>query len=162
MDQFTKDPSEVKDFAIDWSEALEGDTIATSTWLLPSGVTESSATNTTTLATIFLAGGTAGSSYVIVNQITTAAGRTLECPIQVVVGDSSDVAAAVTDAELLALIDAEIADNPGGVTSYRTRDGREVTRMDLRDLLRARGMIEARTTRAAGGMFMGVRVGRPT
>lgn len=162
MDEFEKDPNEVKDFAVDWSEYLEGDTIETSTWILPSGVTEDDSTNTTTLATIFLAGGTDGAEYIIVNRIVTAGGRTLEMPLKVTVGDSTTEPAAPTDEELIAAIDAEIAANPGGVTHYKTRDGREVTRMDLIKLLRARGMIEARETRVAGGMFAGVRVGRPT
>jgi len=73
---FTKDPSAVLDYAIDWSAWLGSDTIATSTWSVPTGITRDSDTNTTTRATIWLSGGTAGQTYQLTNTITTAGGRT--------------------------------------------------------------------------------------
>lgn len=77
-DNFVKDPDEVEFYVRDWSADLDGDTIATSTWTVPSGITKDSDTNTTTTATIKLSGGTLGSDYALVNRITTAAGRTLD------------------------------------------------------------------------------------
>ena len=79
-----KDPDEVLDYAIDWlgTTASPGpllrdtDTISTSIWIVPSGITKNSDTSTTTSATIWLSGGTAGNSYVFTNRITTAGGRT--------------------------------------------------------------------------------------
>jgi hypothetical protein len=74
--KFTKDPGARLDYQIDWSDWLDADTISTSAWTVPSGITQyGSATNTTTTATIWFSGGTAGSTYEITNQITTAAGR---------------------------------------------------------------------------------------
>ena len=72
---FTKDPDAVLDYLVDWSSWLGSDTIATSTWVVPSGITKDSDTNTTTTATIWLSGGDDEASYEIVNRITTAAGR---------------------------------------------------------------------------------------
>ena len=72
---FTKDPDAVLDYLVDWSSWLGSDTIATSTWVVPSGITKDSDTNTTTTATIWLSGGDDEANYEIVNRITTAAGR---------------------------------------------------------------------------------------
>lgn len=73
-----KDPDEVKDYGIDWALLLDTDTISTSTWVLPIGITKDSGTSTTTSTTIWLSGGTAGESYSILNRITTAGGRTYD------------------------------------------------------------------------------------
>lgn len=73
---FQKDPDAVLDYLVDWTKWLGTDSIDTSDWILPAGITEDSSTNTTTTATIWLSGGTPGVSYSIVNRITTAAGRT--------------------------------------------------------------------------------------
>ncbi len=73
--QMTKDPDAVLDYIIDWSIWLDADTISTSTWSVPAGITEDSSSNTTTTATIWLSGGTAGASYDLINSIVTAAGR---------------------------------------------------------------------------------------
>lgn len=71
----TKDPDAVLDYQIDWSSWLDGDTIATSTWKVPSGIIKDSDTNDDTTATIWLSGGTAGESYEVTNSIVTAGGR---------------------------------------------------------------------------------------
>lgn len=73
-----KDPSAVLDYQFDWSAWLDDDTIATSTWTVPTGLTKASESNTTTTATVWLSGGTAGASYTLVNRIVTAGGRTDE------------------------------------------------------------------------------------
>lgn len=81
-----KDPDEVKDYSVDWEARLdEGDTILTSTWIVPDGITKDSDSNTTTTATIWLSGGTLGTTYSLVNRITTAGGRTLDqtCKLKV-------------------------------------------------------------------------------
>lgn len=77
-DVFIKDPDEVLDYVRDWTEALEGDTIATSTWAVPTGITKVSDSHTTTAATIWLSGGTLGSDYAVVNRVTTTGGRTFD------------------------------------------------------------------------------------
>lgn len=73
-----KDPDEVLDYQLDWSARLAGDTIATSTWIVPAAITKDSDSNTTTTTTIWLSGGTLGDLVEITNRITTAAGRTMD------------------------------------------------------------------------------------
>lgn len=75
-----KTAAEVSDYSIDWTDNLDGDTIATSTWTVPSGITQNSASvnEAGTVVTIWLSGGTAGQSYEIRNVIVTEDGRTYE------------------------------------------------------------------------------------
>ena len=78
METFLKDPDSTVDFAVNWSNWLDVDTIATSVWLTPDGITKDTDTNSTTLTTIWLSGGVLGKLYTITNRITTAAGRTAD------------------------------------------------------------------------------------
>lgn len=78
-----KDPGSTLDYVIDWSEWLETDTIASSTWDVPAGLTDISSANTTTETTQWLAGGTAGAVYPVTNQITTVGGRIAERTIEI-------------------------------------------------------------------------------
>lgn len=82
---FTKDPNAVLDFAINWTTWLNGDTIATSTFTVPSGITKDSQSNSTTIATVWLSGGTEGQAYDVLNRITTAGGRTEDKTIMIYV-----------------------------------------------------------------------------
>lgn len=79
MGPILKDPAAVLDYGLDWSEWLpDGDTIAASTWTVPTGLTVDSDTFNDVHTTVWLSGGTAGQVYQVVNQITTAEGRTDE------------------------------------------------------------------------------------
>jgi hypothetical protein len=77
------DPSDKKDYTYNWASRLlvggedVGDTISTSTWTVPTGITQTTPTpsNTTTTTTIWLTGGTDGVHYKITNHVTTAQGR---------------------------------------------------------------------------------------
>ena len=73
---FIKDPDAVLDYSVDWSAWLGSDTISTSTWTVPTGLTEGSSTNDDDGTTIWLSGGTLDAYYLIVNKIITAGGRT--------------------------------------------------------------------------------------
>lgn len=75
IQSFNKDPQARKDYGFDWSAWLGTDTITASTWTLPSGITSYAESNTTTVATVWLSGGTHGQDYLVTNQITTAGGR---------------------------------------------------------------------------------------
>jgi hypothetical protein len=72
-----KDPAGVKDFWIDYEECMEsGETIATSTWTPDSGITVDSSTWSGTRPTVWLSGGTDGTTYIVQNTITTSLTRT--------------------------------------------------------------------------------------
>jgi len=82
---FLKDPDETVDYLFNWKAKLDGDTIATSDFLLPDGLIEVSSSNTTTTATIFVSGGSVGSTYRVTNRVTTAGGRTYDRTYNVLV-----------------------------------------------------------------------------
>lgn len=74
---FAKDPGENLDYGIDWSDWLAaGETISTSVWTVAAGLTKGSDSNTTTTTTVWLSGGTAGTTYRVENAVTTNASRT--------------------------------------------------------------------------------------
>ena len=72
---FIKDPDATLDYTVDWSRWLaKEELITTSTWTTT--LTTSGATNTSTVTLVFLAGGTAGTSYTVRNRVVTNQGRT--------------------------------------------------------------------------------------
>jgi hypothetical protein len=73
-----KDPDEVLDYELDWSARLGTDTISSSTWTVPTGITKNSDSHTTTTTTVWLQGGTVAASYTFNNRIITAGGRTMD------------------------------------------------------------------------------------
>jgi hypothetical protein len=73
-----KDPDEVLDFGIDWSVLLEGDTISTSEWIVPAGITKDSDSYSTASTTIWLSGGESGQLYALTNRVTTAGARSMD------------------------------------------------------------------------------------
>jgi hypothetical protein len=78
------------DYSVDWSEWLAaGETITGSSWPAVAGLTLSrDQVSGGTVASVFAAGGVAGQTYVLTNQITTSAGRvdsrtiTLNCRVR--------------------------------------------------------------------------------
>jgi len=78
-----KDPDEVLDYLVDWSDRLTGsDTIDTSTWIMPSApdalLIKDSDTHNNTTTTIWLSGGTLGTKYTLTNRVVTDGGRTMD------------------------------------------------------------------------------------
>lgn len=82
---FIKAPDDILDYVENWATWLGTDTIETSTWTVPTGITKDSDTFTSTTCTIWLSSGTAGRKYSIKNKITTAGGRTKARWIEVMV-----------------------------------------------------------------------------
>jgi hypothetical protein len=73
---FVKDPNSTIDFAVDWAEWLNtGDTVSSSSWEVPVGLTLSSEGVTNNVTRAFLAGGIAGVDYMITNRVTTQGAR---------------------------------------------------------------------------------------
>ena len=68
-----KDPGEILEYLINWSgELTTGETISTSAFTVPTGITKDSESNTTTTSTVWLSGGTAGREYIVTCTVTTS------------------------------------------------------------------------------------------
>lgn len=85
MSRFNKDPDARLDYRVDWTSWLDSDTIANSEWIIPTGIVYEADTFDTTSATVWLSGGSLGSSYEVVNRITTAAGRIDDRTITIII-----------------------------------------------------------------------------
>jgi hypothetical protein len=70
------DPQAKSIHGLDWTLwlAKRSTTIVTSSWVIPSGITKVSDSNTATSATIIISGGTDKTSYIVTNHIVTASG----------------------------------------------------------------------------------------
>lgn len=73
--EILKDPNAILDYGFDWSDWLITDTIATSTWAVPSGLVLEDEAYDNTTAVIWLSGGTLGQTYRVTNTIITNNGR---------------------------------------------------------------------------------------
>ena len=81
-----KDPDEVLDYTVNWAARLaEGDTISTSTWIVPDGITKDSDSRGDSTTTIWLSGGTLSAEYSFVNRVVTAGGRTMDQTINITI-----------------------------------------------------------------------------
>lgn len=78
-----KDPNEVLDYQLNWTERLDGDTIDVSTWIVPDGLVEDSSSNTTSASTIWLSGGVLGERYTLTNRVETAGGRVMDQSVRI-------------------------------------------------------------------------------
>lgn len=77
-----KDPADVLDYTIDWSEELAAaepdDAIAAVLWTVPAGITQGATATVGARTTVWLSGGTAGADYTVACKITTEQGRVIE------------------------------------------------------------------------------------
>jgi hypothetical protein len=84
---FKKKPLETLDYWIDYSSRLgSNDTIASSVWNLPAGITLASAGAETKRTYAFISGGTLGQTYAVSNVVTTTLGRTYEDGFSLTIG----------------------------------------------------------------------------
>lgn len=84
---FQKDPNAILDYNINWALWLGDDSISSSAWTIPAGLGNAGVAFSRSSATVWLTGGTAGTSYSVYNQIVTAGGRTEKRTIKIVVVD---------------------------------------------------------------------------
>lgn len=79
-----KDPNDVIDYDLDWSGDIDdGDAIATSTWTVPSGTLVIDSNSFTDTATkVWVSAGTADTSYLLTNRVTTTGGRTMDWTVK--------------------------------------------------------------------------------
>jgi hypothetical protein len=69
---------------LDWSARLTGgDSLASSSWIAPDGITADRASHTGSLAICWLSGGTAGKSYDILNRVVTVNGRRYDQSVRI-------------------------------------------------------------------------------
>ena len=73
---YSKEPSEQLEHTINWTRELGDDTIVSSTWIVPPGLTQAGTSSTDRTTTIWLSGGELSKTYIITNEVVTAAGRT--------------------------------------------------------------------------------------
>ena len=85
-DSYIKDPDAVLDYQWNWATWLPtGDTIASATVTAETGLTVDSDSNTATVVTAWLSGGTVGESYDVTCRVVTADGRTDDRTITLVI-----------------------------------------------------------------------------
>lgn len=85
---YVKDPDANLPFGVDWSGWLaEGDTIVTSTWIVPVGLTMGVDGVDGGQATVWLSGGTAGENYTVTNRVVTSGGMVDDRSIRILVRD---------------------------------------------------------------------------
>lgn len=83
-----KDPSDVLDWRWDWSEWLApGETIVTAVVNADPGISIDAQSYTATTVTVWLSGGSLGSTYKVPSKVTTSQGRTVERNIIIEVAD---------------------------------------------------------------------------
>jgi hypothetical protein len=87
-----KDPADVLDYALDWSDQLSltspADTISSATWAVPAGLIAGEQFVIDGVATIWLSDGTAGTNgtdYTLTCRIATTGGRTIERSVRLFV-----------------------------------------------------------------------------
>lgn len=70
--KMSKDSASILDFSIDLSDLLQtSEIISTSSWSVPTGITEVTHTNDDNFSTIWLSGGTLNTIYELINTVTT-------------------------------------------------------------------------------------------
>lgn len=83
---FVKDPDANLPYGVDWSSWLaDGDTIGTSTWIVPVGLTAGVDSVDGGMATVWLSGGALGEDYTVVNRVTTSSGMADDRSIRILV-----------------------------------------------------------------------------
>ena len=73
-----KDPDATERFTFNFAAELDGETISTSDFVLPDGLTEGSSSDTDSSASVLVSGGSEGLVYRLTCRITTSGGRTLD------------------------------------------------------------------------------------
>jgi hypothetical protein len=76
LETIDKDPDAELDYGFDWTDWLQTDeTIQTSTWTVPDGLTYVSKQETGTETKVWIKGGTPRKKYILTNKIETNQGR---------------------------------------------------------------------------------------
>jgi hypothetical protein len=82
-----KSPGEILDYAVTWTEKLApGDAVKSSTWVVPHGLTKVKDSVSADICTIWLSGGKMNNRFTIINRVETAAGRSIEQYVRLIIG----------------------------------------------------------------------------
>lgn len=88
MRTWDKDPQAVLPWEFDWSDWLEvGETISSATVTVATGLTLQSQSNTSTVVTVWLSGGTLGATYTVACRVTTSLAKVDERTLAVRITD---------------------------------------------------------------------------
>lgn len=87
IDVWPKDPTAVLDYTIDWTEWLGFDALTNVLWTVPSGIVSAGSFSSQSTTTVWLSGGTGGTSYLVSCSVTTSSGRMDKRTVQINVGD---------------------------------------------------------------------------
>jgi hypothetical protein len=82
-----KSPSERITFSVIWSDYLNTDTIVSSSWIIPAGITQVSANYNSSQANVMLQGGILGKIYRVTNRITSSASEIVDQSIDIEIID---------------------------------------------------------------------------
>ena len=82
-----KDEDEVFCYGVNWSEYLAGDTITSSEWIVPAGITQVGTGIVGNLCNITISGGVENITYRITNRITTSIGETVDQSIDIKIAE---------------------------------------------------------------------------
>lgn len=85
---YIKDPQATLDYSFDWTDWLgTGETISSTSWTVPAGLTKVSEVATSYISTCRISGGVLGTSYTVTCQITTNLGEIDQRSLQLTIQD---------------------------------------------------------------------------
>ncbi len=87
MPVYRKTATEIVDLVMNWETALDsGDSIVTSAWSVPTGITASNLSSTAYTTSLRLSSGTTGRPYALINTVTLTSGQKYQAPLSVTIG----------------------------------------------------------------------------
>lgn len=77
MGSIQKDPDSTAQYDVEWADYLGADTLSTSSWVVPTGLTQADGGSISgTITRVKLSGGTVGCDYLVTNRVVTVGGIT--------------------------------------------------------------------------------------
>lgn len=87
MPEYRKTTTEIVDIVMNWTNALDtGDSISSSAWTVPSGITGSNQASSAFTTSIRLTSGTTARIYALTNTVTLVSGQKYQSPLTVQIG----------------------------------------------------------------------------
>ena len=87
MPDVRKTSTEIIDITFNWAPTLSvGDSIVTSAWTVPTGITGSNQSSTSATTSIRLSSGSTAMIYPLINTVTLASGQRYVAPLNATIG----------------------------------------------------------------------------